>query len=137
MVAGLTNSTRDHWLTRGIPVAIVDRMVAFEAQWGGLVLPPAPLYEGGPKMFRRDMEDVSEGYAGDDLVGRVVVRRGRPALLHGYGFRVGSRWPVRDRRRPPASDTARVSRRLGRVPRPSTSGQLLGAPDHQGPRQRR
>lgn len=30
------------WLGRGIPAAVVDRMAAFEALRGGLLLPPAP-----------------------------------------------------------------------------------------------
>ncbi|MGW5580826.1 hypothetical protein [Micromonospora chokoriensis] len=52
-----------HWLNHGIPDAVVDRMAAFEATWGGLLLPPAPHYEGGPKVFRSDNPEVDS--AGD------------------------------------------------------------------------
>lgn len=40
---------RARWLDRGIPAEVVDRTVEFEERWGGLVLPPAPWYEGGPR----------------------------------------------------------------------------------------
>lgn len=39
---------RQWYLDRGVPAAVVDRMTAFHERWGGLVLPPAPMYDGGP-----------------------------------------------------------------------------------------
>lgn len=35
----------------GLPADAIDRAAEFEARWGGLVLPPAPCYEGGPRAF--------------------------------------------------------------------------------------
>lgn len=46
-----TRSIEDHrrwWLERDVPAAVIDRMVAFQQRWGGLVLPPGPQYDGGP-----------------------------------------------------------------------------------------
>jgi hypothetical protein len=51
----MSNEIRAHWLSHGIPAAVVDRMAAFEVLWGGLLLPPAPHYEGGPKTFRSNV----------------------------------------------------------------------------------
>jgi hypothetical protein len=45
---------RGRWLNRGIPAAQIDRAIAFEQRWGGLVLPPAPAYEGGPRILSAD-----------------------------------------------------------------------------------
>lgn len=46
---------RERWLAAGIPAEQIDRVVAFEARWGGLALPPSPFYEGGPRVFRADV----------------------------------------------------------------------------------
>ncbi|WP_240926384.1 hypothetical protein [Streptomyces sp. JB150] len=46
--AGSSREKRQRYLDRGVPAAVVDRMTAFHERWGGLVLPPAPLYDGGP-----------------------------------------------------------------------------------------
>jgi hypothetical protein len=59
----MNGDTRDHWLNNSIPAAVVERMAAFEATWGGLLLPPAPRYEGGPKILRSDMPEMTS--AGD------------------------------------------------------------------------
>ena len=40
---------REQWLASGIPSAEIDRATAYQERWGGLVLPPAPHYDGGPK----------------------------------------------------------------------------------------
>lgn len=53
----MSDATRDHWLAHDIPAAVVERMAEYERLWGGLLLPPAPLYEGGPKVFRSDMPE--------------------------------------------------------------------------------
>ncbi|MEU1517216.1 hypothetical protein ABZ490_34550 [Streptomyces sp. NPDC005811] len=56
---------RDWWLERNIPTAVIDRMAAYQQRWGGLVLPPAPKYDGGPKYFHPDAPEGSpaEGWS--------------------------------------------------------------------------
>ncbi|MGW6739207.1 hypothetical protein ACWGDX_00350 [Streptomyces sp. NPDC055025] len=61
---------RAKWLDLGIPVEVIDRAAKYEACWGGLVLPPAPRYEGGPRVLSVDTPEGSaeEGWwftAGD------------------------------------------------------------------------
>lgn len=46
---------RDRWLEIGFSATQVDRVVEFQRRWGGLVLPPSPGYEGGPKMLWADL----------------------------------------------------------------------------------
>jgi hypothetical protein len=46
----LSNTAPFGW-NRVIPAAEIDRAVAFQRRWGGLVLPPAPQYDGGPRYF--------------------------------------------------------------------------------------
>ena len=55
---------RQWWLERDIPAAVVDRMVAYEERWGGLVLPPASQYDGGPRYLEADSPEgsASEGW---------------------------------------------------------------------------
>ncbi len=53
---------REVWLKRGIPAAEIDRAVTFQERWGGFALPPAPAYEGGPRVLEAD---VPEGSAAD------------------------------------------------------------------------
>ncbi|MFE5682687.1 hypothetical protein [Streptomyces sp. NPDC056512] len=52
------------WLDRDIPADVVDRMAAFQEHWGGLLLPPASQYDGGPKYFEADSPEgtSSEGW---------------------------------------------------------------------------
>ncbi|MFC9438638.1 hypothetical protein [Nocardia sp. NPDC057030] len=45
---------RRWWLDRGIPAGLIDRMTAYQKTWGGLQLPPAPQYDGGPRCFDPD-----------------------------------------------------------------------------------
>jgi hypothetical protein len=45
---------RDISLAAGIPAEQFDRFVAFKDRWGGLTLPPARVYEGGPRYFGAD-----------------------------------------------------------------------------------
>ncbi|MER6559983.1 hypothetical protein ABT300_20070 [Streptomyces sp. NPDC001027] len=57
-----TDSIEDHrqrWLERDIPSAVIDRMAAFQRRWGGLVLPPGPQYEGGPRYFHPDVPEAA------------------------------------------------------------------------------
>ncbi|CAM5675785.1 SMI1/KNR4 family protein OS=Streptomyces griseomycini OX=66895 GN=FHS37_007426 PE=4 SV=1 [Streptomyces griseomycini] len=44
----------DAWIERGIPAAEIERATAFQDRWGGLALPPAPFYEGGPRILDAD-----------------------------------------------------------------------------------
>ncbi|MET7661510.1 hypothetical protein ABZS99_21900 [Streptomyces sp. NPDC005463] len=55
---------RQWWLDRDIPADVVDRMADFQARWGGLLLPPASQYDGGPKYFEADSPEgtSSEGW---------------------------------------------------------------------------
>jgi hypothetical protein len=53
----MTPQKRDHWIRNNIPPAVIERMAAFEDRWGGLHLPPALRYEGGPKFFRTDLPE--------------------------------------------------------------------------------
>lgn len=56
-------SNRSWWLERGIPAEQIDRMAAFQDRWGGLLLPPSPQYEGGPKYFDPDVpEEDADGW---------------------------------------------------------------------------
>lgn len=41
----------DAWIEHGIPAAETERATAFQDRWGALALPPAPLYEGGPRIL--------------------------------------------------------------------------------------
>ncbi|MDG9723783.1 hypothetical protein [Streptomyces sp. DH41] len=73
---------RDAWTGRGIPAAEIDRAVAFQDRWGGLALPPAVFYEGGPRTLDADCPEGSdtEGWsfpAGDCRVSMA------------YGFMIG------------------------------------------------
>ncbi|MEY9892102.1 hypothetical protein ABIA35_009824 [Catenulispora sp. MAP12-49] len=52
---------QERWLDLGIPAAEVDRVAAFAKRWGGLALPPAPVYDGGPKILSPDTPDDSLG----------------------------------------------------------------------------
>ncbi|MGW3159439.1 hypothetical protein [Streptomyces sp. NPDC001089] len=45
---------RQWWLERDIPGAVIDRMASFQRRWGGLLLPPATQYDGGPKYLDPD-----------------------------------------------------------------------------------
>ncbi|WP_406514613.1 hypothetical protein [Streptomyces sp. NBC_00499] len=50
---------RDQWLQQGIPGAQIDRVADFQNGWGGLALPPAPAYEGGPRILNADTPEGS------------------------------------------------------------------------------
>jgi hypothetical protein len=50
---------RDRWLELGIPAVEVDRVAAYGARWGGLALPPAPQYDGGPRILCPDTPEGS------------------------------------------------------------------------------
>ncbi|KJK44698.1 hypothetical protein [Streptomyces sp. NRRL F-4428] len=48
---------RNLWLEHGIPAAEIDRAVAFQERWGGIALPPAPAYEGGPRVLEAEVPE--------------------------------------------------------------------------------
>jgi hypothetical protein len=50
---------RARWLDLGVPAGVIDRAAEFEARWGGIVLPPAPCYEGGPRALSADTPEGS------------------------------------------------------------------------------
>ena len=50
---------REQWLALGIPSAEIDRVTAYQELWGGLVLPPAPHYDGGPKYLDTNVPEGS------------------------------------------------------------------------------
>ncbi|MFJ9783264.1 hypothetical protein ACIRSS_27050 [Amycolatopsis sp. NPDC101161] len=52
--AGSLEPLRESWLRAGIPAAQIDRAAAFHDRWGGVTLPPAPCYDGGPRSFGAD-----------------------------------------------------------------------------------
>ncbi len=68
-------------MERGVPEAQIDRVSAFEAVWGGLVLPPSPHYDGGPRAFSGD---VPEGPDPDWRFGAGAQRTALP-----YSFMIG------------------------------------------------
>lgn len=70
----------ERWTDLGRPKLAVDQLIAHQRRWGGLVLPPAACYEGGPFDLDADDPDVDE----DGLVFTV----GRPRYSVPYGYAV-------------------------------------------------
>lgn len=50
---------REQWLAIGVPSGEIDRVTEYQERWGGLVLPPAPHYDGGPKYLDSDLPEGS------------------------------------------------------------------------------
>jgi hypothetical protein len=50
----------EQWNRQGIPQTAIDRVTTFQARWGGLALPPAPEYDGGPKYLSADTPERGE-----------------------------------------------------------------------------
>ncbi|MEU8765141.1 hypothetical protein [Streptomyces sp. NPDC048659] len=73
---------REPWLRHGVPAEAIDRAEAFQERWGGLVLPPAPYYEGGPRALDADLPEgeAAEGWWFPAGVCRVSMA---------YGFLIG------------------------------------------------
>lgn len=71
---------RRHWTDLGRPPAAIDQLIAHQQRWGGLVLPPAAAYEGGPLDLDADDPDHDD----DGLVFTV----GRPRYAVPYTFAV-------------------------------------------------
>lgn len=71
----------DVWIGHGIPAAEIDRATAFQDRWGGLALPPAPFYEGGPRILDADCpERMPESWS---------FPAGECRVSMGYRFMVG------------------------------------------------
>lgn len=73
---------RQAWLDGGAPVEVVERAVAFQQRWGGLALPPAPEYDGGPVILDAGVPE--QGPAGEWYFEAGSVRAAVP-----HGFVVG------------------------------------------------
>ncbi|WP_369182123.1 hypothetical protein [Streptomyces sp. Y1] len=73
---------RQWWLDRDVPAEVIDSMAAFQQRWGGLVLPPSPMYNGGPRYLSVDSAEASEedGWSFEAGVQRAAVP---------YSFRIG------------------------------------------------
>ncbi|PVC82026.1 hypothetical protein DBP19_33775 [Streptomyces sp. CS090A] len=73
---------RERWLALGIPGEVVDRAVAYQERWGGLVLPPAPVYECGPRYLYADVPEPAHG-------GGWWFTGGEPRAAVAFSFMVG------------------------------------------------
>ncbi|MFC5856239.1 hypothetical protein ACFPZI_32075 [Streptomyces chlorus] len=73
---------RDAWIEHRIPAAEIDRAADFQDRWGGLALPPAPFYEGGPRILDADCPEGSaaEGWS---------FPAGNCRVSMAYGFMIG------------------------------------------------
>ncbi|WP_282688185.1 MULTISPECIES: hypothetical protein [unclassified Streptomyces] len=72
----------DAWTGYGIPAAEVERAAAFQDRWGGLALPPAPFYEGGPRILGADLPEGSAAAGWSFPAGDCRVSMA-------YGFMIG------------------------------------------------
>lgn len=81
---GMGDAVRDNWQRHGIPAAVVQQIAEFETQWGGLLLPPAPRYDGGPKTLRSGMPEIG-------TTGEWWFDAGDQRCSMGYSFCVGPR----------------------------------------------
>ncbi|MET9160240.1 hypothetical protein ABZX56_21135 [Streptomyces parvulus] len=73
---------RDVWIEHGVPAAEIERATSFQDRWGGLVLPPAPFYEGGPRILNAGCpeEESAEGWS---------FRAGDCRVSMAYSFVIG------------------------------------------------
>ncbi|MER5935152.1 hypothetical protein [Streptomyces sp. NPDC002054] len=73
---------RDAWIGHGIPAAEIDRAEAFQDRWGGIALPPAPAYEGGPRILNSGCPkgSAAEGW---------WIPAGSCRVSMAYGFMIG------------------------------------------------
>ena len=72
---------RERWLAAGVPGEEIDRVVAFERTWGGIVLPPSACYDGGPKYLDADVPGFVDGVGWCFEVGTQ-----RSALPYSFGI---------------------------------------------------
>ncbi|MFD7560017.1 hypothetical protein ACFV9E_36605 [Streptomyces sp. NPDC059835] len=80
---------REAWLDRGIPAAEIDRAAAYQMRWGGIALPPAPAYEGGPRVLEAGMPEGSacEGW-------RFPAGDSRVSMAHGFMIGPGGEFGI-------------------------------------------
>ncbi|WP_093501350.1 hypothetical protein [Streptomyces sp. Ag109_O5-10] len=74
---------RERWIEQGVPAVDCDRAAAFQDRWGGLALPSAPFYEGGPRILGADCPEgpAAEGWS---------FPAGSCRVSMAYGFMIGS-----------------------------------------------
>ncbi|WP_030764990.1 hypothetical protein [Streptomyces sp. NRRL F-2664] len=80
---------REEWLARGIPAAEIDRAVTYQERWGGIALPPAPAYEGGPRVLEADMPQGSDG-----MGWRFPAGGCRVSMAHGFMIGPGGEFGI-------------------------------------------
>ncbi|WP_367318387.1 hypothetical protein [Streptomyces sp. HUAS ZL42] len=73
---------REAWIRHGTPAAEIDRAADFQDRWGGLALPPAPFYEGGPRILNAECPEgpAAEGWS---------FAAGSCRVSMAYGFMIG------------------------------------------------
>jgi hypothetical protein len=73
---------REQWLGFGVPPEEVDRVAEYQRRWGGMVFPPAPVYDGGPRYLNADTPEPSpdDGWWFEAGLQRTAVP---------YGFMIG------------------------------------------------
>ncbi|GLW04416.1 hypothetical protein [Streptomyces lavendulae] len=54
---------RARWTEHSIPTAQIDRVASYERVWGGLILPPSPHCDGGPRALSGDVPERLESGA--------------------------------------------------------------------------
>ncbi|MEU8803197.1 hypothetical protein [Spirillospora sp. NPDC048819] len=88
--------SRQAWLERDIPAAVIDRMAAYQKRWGGLLLPPASQYDGGPKYLDPDSpESDSAGWWFEAGMQRTAVPYGFMISPSGeFGIHAGKWAPL-------------------------------------------
>ncbi|NUW44122.1 hypothetical protein [Nonomuraea rhodomycinica] len=76
------DQSRKRWLGLGIPATEIDRVTAYARRWGGLALPPAPRYDGGPRILNPDIPErtPAEGW---------LFEAGEPRTAVAYSFMIG------------------------------------------------
>ncbi|GAA1000863.1 hypothetical protein GCM10009555_104480 [Acrocarpospora macrocephala] len=85
---------RARWLGLGIPATEIDRVAAYSRRWGGLALPPAPHYDGGPRILNPDTPEGApeEGWWFEAGAQRTAVSYSFMIGPHGEFGVHGDRW---------------------------------------------
>jgi hypothetical protein len=96
----LLEQHREAWIGHGVPVEVVDRAVEFQRLWGGLVQPPGPFYDGGPRYF-----DVGGFERSEDGEWLFEVGPSRTAVPYGFMIGPGGAFGIATTRRVPLHGT--------------------------------
>lgn len=72
-----------------MPAAEIERAIAFQDLWGGIALPPAPAYEGGPRVLEADLP---EGPTEDGW--RFPAGNCRVSMAHGFMIGPGGEFGI-------------------------------------------